>query len=908
MKRSLALLGALSVSGVACDEEHAELAAPPAIVLGALDISAETFSVSGAVKVATCDGGGALTYRKVNSRLMEARGRGADTCAFLSGAEYTACVAGFSPPPTATTSILIGTTAAGDESYLSTPPQFIKDPRDLTGATLVPIVYGLSYPESLISGPMVRYQNSTRYLHFARPITPWVFTAPSDTGATYDLPIVRENLASYRLDLRYTPVLRDSFGVLDPNDRIVSLSYTVYLQDLPSNPTLQMVHRFEYDCPLTENPPGVFHRVCTNSAANVDIDLAAAQNGFLNIPAVDGQTVTPQRIIAELPITPNATGDFAGATYYLRVNAIFDDGVNATLTDLALSQPTVAPCDEVTQVVTLSRPPSEIRGSIVLERDPLYPESPYATAYAPTVYVEATGTFAPVDLGNDPIYTAVADAATTIPEVPHAFRWLGLPAGDYRVQAPSASTTYTSRLFGHLKLAFPGRPALDYPSATSDAYPAMFRFPMRDSSTPDETFTLTVADANGDGAADLPVDLTIAGQMAYLEGSLTLAGCVSPLDYTAGAAELQGAASRGVDRLSRGFARGLFLPGTSGYQVAAIAGDWVENRYLLKLDTAAERRLMFIEPATKSNYTLATGWANKATAPSRAYATTLITMTMSLTEGGAQVDTRNPILEINQEADGGLGSFRDPVTNELLGKYYSRSGKSDDQSALAHTLTAIALSSNASAPVTIRASVEKVVGASTIRVNLPAFDLDLAGVSGDGCTQVCIDSTGEQPVIYTDDGAGPLVSGTTSIMIAPFGSTSVTLTGTLTDQVPITEVQINGVSYPVTSTSNGQNPPTFTAPFSVEVELAGAMTVFDIVGKGLCGSLGASTRVRVRLEDEQPPDLCADATYEMCLETATGSIFYVDVVSPDNEHCKVRCETVAAGAQLTCDTNPICGQ
>lgn len=76
--------------------------------------------------------------------------------------------------------------------------------------------------------------------------------------------------------------------------------------------------------------------------------------------------------------------------------------------------------------------------------------------------------------------------------------------------------------------------------------------------------------------------------------------------------------------------------------------------------------------------------------------------------------------------------------------------------------------------------------------------------------------------------------------------------------MPIVEVTINGTSYPVSSVSNGLEPPTFTAQFGVPVSVVEGTNVFDIGATGFCQQASVATRVVVTVA----PDLCAAPVFD----------------------------------------------
>jgi len=183
----------------------------------------------------------------------------------------------------------------------------------------------------------------------------------------------------------------------------------------------------------------------------------------------------------------------------------------------------------------------------------------------------------------------------------------------------------------------------------------------------------------------------------------------------------------------------------------------------------------------------------------------------------------------------------------------------------------------------------------------PTLQVLLASNNDDGCVDTCIrynlDGTS---VIYTDDGQGPVVSGTTASQTVPANTSTFTITGTLTDQVPIDEVLINGLpcsSYLACTLTPVSGGGIFTTTFSVTVPVVEGTNSFAITGVGLCKN---TTLTAAQVVITVPPDLCGDPSFDMCMDGQTGSVFYVDVVrDQDAAVCQLRCEIAAPGAALT---------
>lgn len=130
--------------------------------------------------------------------------------------------------------------------------------------------------------------------------------------------------------------------------------------------------------------------------------------------------------------------------------------------------------------------------------------------------------------------------------------------------------------------------------------------------------------------------------MAYLEGTLSLAGCVDNDDIAAGTAEIVGVATRPPQASSTSSAppapptpapptasrAGLFEADAGHYEIAASRGPWAEDKFRLKLnrpagvDPAYDGTLT-INPGDdhKELYTLGAGRAQTTTASANAYAT-----------------------------------------------------------------------------------------------------------------------------------------------------------------------------------------------------------------------------------------------------------------------------------------------
>lgn len=432
---------------------------------------------------------------------------------------------------------------------------------------------------------------------------------------------------------------------------------------------------------------------------------------------------------------------------------------------------------------------------------------------------------------------------------------------------------------------------------------------MNGSSTPDGDFEVV---------ADLPVDLQIAGDMAYLQGTAALAGCATPADCTQGAAEIVGGLARGDDYRSRGFSRGLFRSAEADYLVAAIAGEWVEQRYFFRLDDTATdtERLIFVEPAAPQTYNLTTG--GTTTAQPRVFATSKLTLKLRWEECVAPlvdadndgkcdnrraVRSRNPRLSIGGEPDNDNVPFH--VNGTPQGTFYATAQRIDNLEADEHTLTIIGLASDEPLPISASLELSNGAGGFGPPTSLPTLSITMAAASGGACADICVDGGST----YTDDGAGPVVNVSPTSVTVATGATTYTLTGTLTDQVPIAKLTVNGTDYPspssgpdhvITSSSNGG---TFTTTFSIEVPIVEGTNTFDITGAGTCGYV---TPTATRVTVTTAADECAAPLFDQCTATSPGSVFWIDVVSPQGQPCQLRCAIDGTGGPLTCDSAATC--
>ena len=112
---------------------------------------------------------------------------------------------------------------------------------------------------------------------------------------------------------------------------------------------------------------------------------------------------------------------------------------------------------------------------------------------------------------------------------------------------------------------------------------------------------------------------------------------------------------------------------------------------------------------------------------------------------------------------------------------------------------------------------------------------------------------------------------------------------------------MNGTEYDVSSTSNGAEPPVFTATFSQTVALVEGENPFEIGGRGLCGNLTELQAVVIT----RAPDLCAAPVFDLCTEPALGSVFYVALVDGDGDACRLPCTIAGPDQAPVCDVDAI---
>lgn len=910
----------LAGSLIACDAPH-EAVLDPAVEVAALE--GDLFTIQGDLRFASCSTGSPYYRRVAGAGDFRARALQTPTCDGLVGPDLTACQQFVWPsgiPLAATPALLHGGTAAGDEGYTIEAQRVFTDTADIEH----PITWRLTNDDVISRGPRFNLGTSSNAprLFFWGNVLRQV-TAPAITGGVVAQDYVADQMASMRINVVYTPTQNVA------SDRIAVVSVNVLAMGSDSSSVARYTLRFT---------DGAF---VADTVAPLDPDYPRTQDDALERPAVFG--VSPQRLRLELPVPP-AVGADADLTYSLLVNVQFGDGVRLSQafpfqTDVGVT--TVAPCAVLTQTLTIVRPDTRVRGTIFFRPDGTYPGpdgtqpgdpghlSPYPVAYAPEIRNTGTGVLQPSTVTGDYVFNA-----WSTPNAPFPFSWSGVEPGSYRIDNVNANVGGRSVPRPHVHVTYPGKNELTYPD-TAGTYRPMLRFPMRDASSPDDDFAVTVGTplALRIGSSDDLGAPSADGDMAFLQGTLELRNlCPTPLPFLrAGAVEIAGASSRGVDASTRGLARGLFMQGTSGYEVAALGGGWIESLYRLQLKDAQYDGMLTIDPAVDQTWTLTPGYANRVTATPREYMASSLQVLFRLS-GGAPF--KNARVEVYRDVSASaLGPFFDTGAPTQLGRYHALSRSTDGTVRTEQALPIIGLptggactlDSDCGSPggdcddttlrcvVSFQASAEVqtacdddldcggtggpcVQGRCTDRWALTSFPPFKAPMDA-CCAFVTLDGTS-----YSDDGVGPLLSNLTASQPVPTETTTFTLTGTLEDQVPITAVILNGVEYPVSSVSNLADPPTFTADFSVEVELPveGANT-FQISSRGC--NLGQGTIVTIT----RAVDLCADLVYEQCIEEEPGSVFSVDVIRPnDGAVCQVQCSTAGPGAPIACATTPIC--
>lgn len=508
--------------------------------------------------------------------------------------------------------------------------------------------------------------------------------------------------------------------------------------------------------------------------------------------------------------------------------------------------------------------------------------------------------------------------------------WHGVPVGRYRLSVRSTNQTAGRgrREYGHALLGWnDGR--LD-PSVAANGFaddlgpfPAMFRFP-RLTHGLNEMAPVDAADATSVGfdrdgyffvSAGETETLDRMADMAYLRGSLNLVGCADNGDIVAGTAEVYGRTAGAGDTFldetgatrsahtgtEGGFARGLF--GANGaYEIAASAGPWVQFKYRLALERAANgitsalHGTLTIRPEQSLRYDVALtpGIDNVATAPTDTYVTSAISFVVRVKDlNGDALPFYRPKLSIGVNDDGlaeppSAGTeVRFPATGPALGYYSSTSTGSDD--------------------LVLEKSVE-IIGLAGSTVNITKSAL-VPGPDGDQlvsetfpytfseqCEDVCVVDN----VAYYDDGAAPIVtlndatpgSISAASITLPAGTTATTVVVTVIDALPVLDVTIGGVA--ATALGNGQ----YEATLTLTPDVA---TSVEVVARDLC-----LKSVPVTLSIAFAAPTSCGAEFDMCMEDGAGSVFWIALESPTQQACQLRCQTASATAAIVCDSTPVC--
>jgi|GEM_PF-5629030 len=843
------------------------------------------FTLQGTIKVATCDAAGTLYPRSINAITIRPRGLASPSCNTAVGQGDPTCatrVVDEGADATLVNTGLVGLYRASLQRLFFTQT----DPVALIG----PISYGLRQNATTNFGPRVIFQGGTRDITF--PPASLTVTAPSvandpthdspPDGQVLDLNLHHEDMASLRLTVRFSPTRRNAGGTLD-------LGVDGRASERIANITISATGIGQ---PGVGNAPHIFRS--STRVADTGQDPSAF-NAFLETSA---RALGDQQVIrAEIPILPNS-GVFPMASYAITVALTFEDSTRIVIPiETAMAAP--AACDTVVRELTVAKPATELTGSILLKPTPGFTTSPYVTSYAPLVrflgagggYVRTNSTGATLYMAAIPGVTAGLDATPAAASTAKTFVWTGFDPGTYRVESRPHSSNTIGYAAGHAQLSYPGRPQFRYFTSeipNNDIATARFGFP----GIPATTVSTAAGDfaTTGNFAAleNAPVALTIAADMAYLQGHLELLGCITNASLSSGAAEIHGGHTV-INSLSSslryGWSRGLFKEADSDYLIAAMAGPWLEGQYRLKLDTPNNYNgLIIIEPATRTLYDLTSN--ETASGADRSYATSRVSIVFNT--NGQQV--RKARLEIGRDtgsSSGLLANFYDPANADvLLGKYYAVSNELDTTPVVDPLVSLYALSS--SRPITIRPSTEVKISDAPetwTRENRPEIQLLLTSRGSEGCDDICIQYRQDGSFSsYIDDGQGPTFATVTPSQSVVSGTTAFTLTGALNDEVPMTKVTVNGVDYPVTSVSDDAQPPTFTATFSAAVSgLVEGPNTFSIVGRGLCGNTSSSAAVVVITVDEPP---CIP-TAELCNGLDDDCDGFVDM-------------TIANGSQSVC--------
>ncbi len=644
---------------------------------------------------------------------------------------------------------------------------------------------------------------------------------------------------------------------------------------------------------------------------------AATVNGVLKTPLGGGL----QQVEAEL-LVPSGASTAVSATVQLT------DGITLRLPSQTLDLTTGDLCTR-TVAFDVVRPPQTIAGRFFFRPDTGYAAGPRAKSFSMDWDIVN-----PVsDAYTDVVGWTAGGSQITYPTDGTGIEtrdWNGVPVARYRLS--NRSTTQTNgrgrREYGHAGLAWnDGRldPSLAANGFADDLspFPPLFRFP-RLTHGGDEMAPVDLGDATTTGfdrdghffvSANETETLDRIADMAYLRGAINLVGCADNGDIVAGTAEVYGRAAgsggtfldeTGATRSAHtgteaGFARGLFEAG-GAYEIAASAGPWVQHKYRLALARPAEggnpalHGTLTIRPEQSRRYDVALtpGIDNVVTAPTDTYATSRISFVMRVKDpNGVPQPFYRPKLSIGVNDDG-LGEppsadteVRFPATGDVLG-YYSATSTGTDDLGTEQSVQIFGLA-NSVVNITKSALVPGPDGDQLVAETFP-YEFPAA------CEDVCVVDN----VPYYDDGAAPAVTladatpGATSgaNIVLPPGTTTTTVVVTVSDALPVLDVTIGGVA--ATAIGGGQ----YQATLTLTPDVA---TTFEVVARDLCLK---TTTLTLPVSFEVPSSCGAE--FEMCMEDGVGSVFWVELESPSQQTCLLRCEVASPGAPVVCAQTPVC--
>lgn len=787
------------------------------------------------------------------------------------------------------------------------------------------------YPDLRYGGSVTA--GSSRILRFDSGVVP---SPPVGTdAAAKDLPGLGfptdtsnpANLASVQFEVR-TPWSFTSCGAAGCTDDVVMLTINMTSDTVPRTFSQFSENRCAGAGRNAANS-GLCQALGTQTARTTDRfirEYVQSDGSILSGQVLGDANTVAQRLRAELLVVP-------GREYGVEIRAQLRDDIVITTTqtlpaaltppcavlDLSAADPSTCPA------CIVARPNHAISGSVWLYAPDT--DGVRATRYANTfVSDDPDAPMIGLSAGGTQIWVSAPPDGGPVP-----YAWNGVTEGRYQMGSRGRNTGTGFVTEGHVELSWgTARPLTPFTQ-----FPPLYRWPRTGAVPAGETYGPSLGlDPSGHffvGAAEIQQVVNRYARMGYIQGRVSfVGGCdLTPGIIVTGSAELTGVgAESGTPFQDEGgttrtpaignldaLARGLFNAGDhptapGEFEVAATTGTWRELAYRLQLsDGDGYNGSLFVWPADPTQVTLsAPGRGAENTdmlLTGRALAVTRVGLKLKVPAGQR---VRYPRVEIGNDLRVGTSfpgriTYADLDGNTLGAFVATATGAENTDGDWTEEKLKIVVMANSTVDFVPSAEVcTELTDGSCSTWELAPFPA-LSGIELRGSCGVCFDENNQPiedadgvPTITVDGNVGDPGAESAQLAELPAGTTSLTVTGTITDDTPVDWSVRDGAgnvidsgegtpwSASLTGLSSGDN--TFTIVVEDCVGNTTTMPLLVRVAEPLCPAI-------------ETPDMCelGDGL------PAPGSAFYVNVRGPAGEQRAILCTVASPGQAATCDTS-----